>query len=725
MIPQISVHLRVLAMAGVLTLAGVFSGSAKAQVTVLLRAPASNTAALACRQSLHETVATLGRSDVRLVDAGLYDKIADPIPLSMELQSPREESAISLTTVPFAFRDPEHFQAFLASDLLKELRLTDQMERFGRPWAAVAYGGFYQLFSGKRAMTEPAHFQSRFIGGAAHSWLYRRFNANGSAQALMFGDNSSADADTMQKNDNLMSAIETPLIEASKYNLGEKAGFLNLMFTAVNPVVFYTEGMNSLPFAVASRFGKWAEIAAQKCSSANLQQEQVELDALKAKKVTVVPADRAAFVTAGWAYGMSQANINWSIGDLDRLVRLGHESAREKAPSSIIPTLPTKQRAAFLAYSKSAEQTRRLVMQTAGLRERVESTWNDGLEALAEIVRQTPPSNQPPPKYYALAMRTLGARKPDATAAQAARQQAQQLLARTGKDPCQTDCASIVMQWVGAAQTLIDSGDKTAARQLLDAATTLTERIGPKSRLLDTDAWQERMLVLDGYMSLRPVDLGDILAAARRALPPRPQPETYVAAFASRTDRVIYLTQIGLMYLKAGDTKASDDTFAEAMNLAASTNSRNIAIAAVARWIAGDAKGAWLIGAQAVEQAADPFLLQSVLGALPAIRKVLASKSAELVRAMVDLEKAARVVTDDIVESSMADGAPDQGDWIDYSVVEAQLWRWANQRDGVDAVLNRLQSSQRDASVQKKIARAIFLVADIKASSEDWPLWRP
>ena len=77
--------------------------------------------------------------------------------------------------MPLAFRDLQHFIAYLNSLAYRDMR---DHYRGPSPAAAVAYGGFTQIYSKDAAVTEARHIKDRAMGGSDSGfWLYSLLGA--------------------------------------------------------------------------------------------------------------------------------------------------------------------------------------------------------------------------------------------------------------------------------------------------------------------------------------------------------------------------------------------------------------------------------------------------------------------------------------------------------------------------------------------------------------------
>src|SRR5947209_12829804 len=152
---------------------------AAAQSSVPIYVSVQDRAALrVCAEALVEAIRQEdAASTVKMVSSGELKKmqdggtLGDRVPHGVIELELRDE--ISLTAIPFAFRDAPHFLAYLQSNLFERIgtRLYDDQ-------IALAYGGFSQLFSKVAAITEPKHFNGRTVSGDTRALLvYHAFGA--------------------------------------------------------------------------------------------------------------------------------------------------------------------------------------------------------------------------------------------------------------------------------------------------------------------------------------------------------------------------------------------------------------------------------------------------------------------------------------------------------------------------------------------------------------------
>ena len=257
-----------------MVLAGTLSpASTRAEFKVAIWHDDDDLAQSACLASLREMAHQAGIPDMSIASEvgdrsafGEVPKVALHLILSRDLHY-RDGHAISLLSVPFAIHDAAHFQKFVDSDLERELKVVDWSNVGSgspRPWLAVAYGGFFQLFSRDRAMTEPKHFVEQLIGGTPHARLYEGVKAKTFSLTYSRGMQQTAfsphDITQMAERGNLMAAVEVPTLDARSSGVIRVAKFANLTFTAVNAVVIAVgraEQFLDLPPALQTTITRW------------------------------------------------------------------------------------------------------------------------------------------------------------------------------------------------------------------------------------------------------------------------------------------------------------------------------------------------------------------------------------------------------------------------------------------------------------------------------------
>lgn len=320
-----------------------------------------------------------------------------------------ESAAIQVASEPYLFRDAAHFLAFMRSDVLKRLRQIDQNAAPSVTWITVAYGGFNHLFSAARAMTEPKHFFERRISGASHAGFYQRLGADFISYASNHEDIRN-EFDRFQQGSNddrsrLPDGVVATTAQATSAKSLRRARFINLTSSAVYPVVFIlaerqAERFKALSPDVRAWIENWIEIASVHCSKANFERERQFLATAAKQGHTVVPTNRKSFSEAAWIWSIeSFANnkrsyseaINWSVPDLDSIVKL----QPGKLPSSVISKLSPALQTTVAARSKQVSARR--AAQTAAMVARAEKqvllapiqrNWQHGASAIADHLRK-------------------------------------------------------------------------------------------------------------------------------------------------------------------------------------------------------------------------------------------------------------------------------------------------------------------------------------------------
>jgi hypothetical protein len=309
-------------------------------VPLIITFKENNKAAVTCARALDETKQALaGELSVRLLPQRL-DSNHRSIELSelkgvyIELRG-YDWASGKLEQLPFLFRDAEHFQAYLTSDVYADF---DALRAVGTDNAiAHAYGGFFQIFSYQVAVTQPSHFHNRFIAGIAQAPdVYREFGGESFTGIGFLGvDEVAEDARRMASGDRTRNMVEGLLINALEYGLDRNARFVNLISSTVNTVYF--EGsydlINKLPNETKMRIRAWAQAAAARCSAENYQTEIEVLDRLKRAGLKIVPFNRRAMYEAGIISALRSSHTDFTVNDLDRIVSLG-----KRDPSMVLPS---------------------------------------------------------------------------------------------------------------------------------------------------------------------------------------------------------------------------------------------------------------------------------------------------------------------------------------------------------------------------------------------------
>lgn len=653
----------------------------------------------ACAEALRATAGRLGRPDLKIVFGNDEDRKTLPRPPQIQLYlssgGPLHYGAISLAFMPFVFRDPAHFDAFVKSDLYRELRRFDQERYLGDGWIALGYGGFYQLFSAARAMTEPKHFYERFVGGASHVQLYRKFGAIPSIGAITgYG----GDLPLLAKSERLMAAVEMPLVEAFDAQLDKLTKFVNLDFSAVNGVLFYLQDAGNFPAGARARITAWVEAAAAACTAENYAAERKALDDLKKAGLTVVPVNRAAFSEAGWLYAMTNANIKWTTSDFDRLVQLGGGPKPKRLPSAVVASLAPKERKQFLDYVKAASEERRTIESKNVASGGILTGWSASIAELANAVADVDlPEAQSAPARRGYVRPPLSQDKVLAILKDVERRAAQDDMS------CRFNgCASVVRDWCDAARALWKAGNREAANRIFTFAERYAARTG-------RDGWPasdfaERLHVLVARLAV-----GDpgAPAALARAMDGFQLPESLLrsnvpVAHGMRSDKVRYMASLALLMQRIGNKAGMMEAFARATDLAAELGGSDVASVAKAYLVAGELKAARALAAQALEEA-DPAALWKVFFEIDFLQKPLGEKAARLIETLSDKEQP-HGVTGDYLSSPERSKLVEhwQGDWLDHLAIAAALYTVSGRHEDLSRIEEKARAAERKAGKSKK-----------------------
>jgi TRAP-type C4-dicarboxylate transport system substrate-binding protein len=405
------------------------------------------------------------------------------VPLILFLSNgDRDRNAINVVSVPQAVRDAAHLKAFIDSPFFAQLRTIDRHADDSRhPWLALGYGGFYQLFSRERALTEPKHFYEQMIGGAQHAHLYDKLGASfmsitisaGVQQASM----DASDIEHMGLTGSRMAAVEAPLINAESTKLDGIARYVNMTFSALHPVLFSAERYRyaRLPDSVKRRIERWVTAAAETCSAENYQAEQAIMQRLKAKGLRIVPVNRPALVEAGWTYAMSWgvSSITWTLADLDQLVRLAKPPLLGKTPRAVADALPAKERTALRARMKEVATDRAKVVVPVTAEQGQQPTasaWRREAETLATHLRANAAASKQP----------VQADKPAAVRVDKVREVIDAYVASLTEWELRRQCANSCIAGIGgltlSARAACAIGDAPRGAALIDKAEGLIER---------------------------------------------------------------------------------------------------------------------------------------------------------------------------------------------------------------------------------------------------------
>ncbi len=242
-----------------------------------------------------------------------------------------------IAQLPFLFRDAEHFQAFLTSDIYADFAA---LSAVGHDDAiAHAYGGFFQIFSYEAAVTQPSHFHNRYIAGIAQApGVYAEFGGKiGIGLGFMGVDVVAEDARMMAEGHRLRNMVEGLLISAFENKLDKNARFVNLISSTVNTIYFETwNGFKDLPARTKLQIQLWARAAATRCSAENYQVEVDVLERLKQAGLKIVPFNRRAMYEAGMVNALKSLQTDWTANDLDRIASLGKRDPAMPLPSQLL-----------------------------------------------------------------------------------------------------------------------------------------------------------------------------------------------------------------------------------------------------------------------------------------------------------------------------------------------------------------------------------------------------
>lgn len=299
----------------------------------------NNKAAATCARLLQASVASLGDDiAVRFIsqetDRAHRDKMMGQVYIELIRY---DWASRKIAQLPFLFRDAEHFQAYLTSDLYAEFVAIDTLGLYGE--IAHAYGGFFQIYSYDAAVTEPKHFYRRQIGGIAQApAVYRQFGGETVFGLGFFGgDTVAEDAKRMAEGDKFRNMVEGLLINAFESGIDKNARYVNLVSSSVNTVYFQTsDAFAKLTDSAKRRIRTWVRAGAAACSAENFQTEVEVLDRLKKAGLQVVPFNRKAMYEAGVIAALQNSHADWTANDLDRIVTLGKRDPSLPLPSQLL-----------------------------------------------------------------------------------------------------------------------------------------------------------------------------------------------------------------------------------------------------------------------------------------------------------------------------------------------------------------------------------------------------
>jgi hypothetical protein len=238
--------------------------------------------------------------------------------------------------VPFVIQDASHFLRYASSPLAQAQARSELFDGY----VALAYGGFFQLFSREAAVTEPSHFEGRSVGGAKHAGAYLDFGGTlspGLVMAMHFGPDYAMDVQGMPRH--FPDMMEAPLLQAPALGLDRVARFVNLTFSRVHAVYFELhENTMHLPAPVRQRVVQWVRKAAVACSASNYDRERATLDQLRQAGLTVSPVDRRALAPTAWRWAFQFADgfRQWTLPELDAIYGMAATPQAGPPPSSVV-----------------------------------------------------------------------------------------------------------------------------------------------------------------------------------------------------------------------------------------------------------------------------------------------------------------------------------------------------------------------------------------------------
>jgi len=675
-----------------------------------------------CVQSLQATAANARipglTIKVEARDSGAYPESA----VLLVLNGVRW-SAASALQVPQAFRDAAHFQAFTQSEVYKRLQASDRL-RTDSPitWLAAAYGGFHQLFSRNRAITEPKHFYEQMIGGAEHARAYHRLKAESlsivlgqGVQKVSFSD---YDVAALGSTGSRMAGVEVPLVNALKQGLDRKARYINLTYSAVHPVIFaigQEHRWQALPAAARKKVEQWVAAAAQHCSGLNFQREQEALAALKQSGLSVVPVNRAALVEPSWTHAMTWVigNLKWTPQDLDDIVKVGEKPKR--LPSALVAGFTAKERKELEAQIRTINAERKLILaavQRLPLHDALRQQWVDGRDAIvAEFAAFAQGKTLPPPR-----MTPDGPRpKPKVMTPALARDILAELLkkAETDAPQCGVRCTDVVDAFCTAARVSWALGDNAAVRKHFDRAEEITRRSNSNSESLS----QELMSIAKAK-----VLIGDAGAAMAIDL---------AAAFTLKRDQNIWtveqLAKLAALAQSINHRPKSAELFTSALDAAGSNNGAVIRVADEHR-NAGNMDVALSVLISAMESAGSPGDLYSAVVLGSSLWPEMADRAAALYDRLGDAQRPVSLRSENPNRPAIWDDMLDE-DWHNHFKNSVWMWRWAKAPEQLAALKAKLQKYQKAAppsvaevlkfmnrDIDNSLAQVLFDRGDIAGS---------
>jgi hypothetical protein len=270
-----------------------------------------------------------------------------------------------LIKLPFVFRDAPHFLAFLQSGEFYE-QIRDTADQFSPPRLAIAYGGFYQMFSKNAAVTDVKHFYGRSIGGTVRVVeVYQQFGARINTHSIL-PTRSGLDqlaATAMGNDDKETQIVEAHLGSAIENGFKGKGRFVNLVSSSVLSVdiVIETSPSNDIGAEDLKALREWAGAAALACSEANYEKELKTLEALKQDGYQIVPFNRSAFVERSWHAILDYPHEYWTIEQFDRLVKLGNVSNGSLLPSALLLKMTPERRKKAIERDKEAKANLKVI----------------------------------------------------------------------------------------------------------------------------------------------------------------------------------------------------------------------------------------------------------------------------------------------------------------------------------------------------------------------------
>ena len=258
-----------LARAALAILLATSSARAGDRIIQIVVPDAEHAPARACADALINSRSSLPGANDTTFEIKTWDEAKDDPRKPVRIEIDTDPKPLELPGIPFVFRDAQHFQAYLTSDLFQSMR-----NRMSSDVVTVAYGGFYQLFSRIAASTEPRHLYGRTIGGDARAMMvYHEFGAHAGASAgasIMGMVDLDQDFRWMREGHIWSQIVEAPLVQAAD-NAARSARYVSLVSSVVQPIYIKAPG---------DTYRAWAENAALACSAANYDAELKVLDRL-------------------------------------------------------------------------------------------------------------------------------------------------------------------------------------------------------------------------------------------------------------------------------------------------------------------------------------------------------------------------------------------------------------------------------------------------------------